>query len=124
MTPLALALLLAWPEPDGLRTIYAEDYRGNWLDEKVLRATSREIARSVFGEPAGIRFYAPTNDLKPRAFGLVADYRLRGYFEITTSFERLQVAVPEADFAGFGLFVRLASKAEDAVSIVRGAQAG
>lgn len=124
MNGVAIALLLAWPGPEGLRTIYAEDYRGKWLDEKVMRATSREIARSVFGLPTGIKFFAPTNDSKPRAFGLVADYRLRGDFEITTTFDELRAATPDVDYAGYGLFVQLASRTADGVSLVRGARSG
>ena len=79
MTPLALALLLAWPDPDGLRTIYAEDYRGNWLDETVMRATDPEVARSTRGDADGIRKRAGLADDVPIAAESAIELRLGRY---------------------------------------------
>src|SRR5262249_28642059 len=49
---------------------------------------------------------------------------LRGDFEITTSFERLQMERPKTDFVGVGLFVMIDTRPPESVSLVRGWRAG
>lgn len=101
-----------------------QDFRGKPFDERLLRPMNDEAAAYLKSEADGIRIEAPPGEGKGRTLGLVSDVRLAGDFEVTTTFERLQMDRPRADFAGVGLFVMTDTSPPESVSLVRGWRAG
>jgi hypothetical protein len=98
-----------------LRATFRQDFRSANPDNPLLRV----IGEGVRWEPEGVRIVLPAGREMPAA-GLVAEFRVRGDFEITVSYAILNADRPATGFGvGANLYARIDPNANDAVSLAR-----
>jgi hypothetical protein len=96
-----LGLFALFPDNplEGASRFY-QDFRGRPIDRGFFKLTGHQS--QIKEEAEGLRITLPAQGAKPMPTGLVANFRVAGDFEITTSYELLK-ADQTADGSGVGV---------------------
>jgi len=117
--PSLLFLLVATGGSGALTAECHIDFREGKFDNRQLRLTGADTAKLVRPEPEGLLMEIPAGGGVDQV-GFAAKYVLHGDFEITASYELLDVAKPDAGYGvGPAIHIAASTKAENAATLSR-----
>ncbi|HEY7330203.1 MAG TPA: protein kinase [Gemmataceae bacterium] len=108
--------------PDGKQeeaTHFYHDFRGRRIDTKSFLFTGPKARQQMTEEAEGLRITLPAPGTNPQATGLVANVRVSGDFEITTSYELLKADKPQNGSVGVQLYIVMESPTQEAIMFGR-----
>ncbi|HTU92329.1 MAG TPA: protein kinase [Gemmataceae bacterium] len=94
---------------------FYHDFRGRPIDTKSFLFTGPKARQQMTEEPEGLRITLPTPGTFSQATGLVANVRVSGDFEITTSYELLKADKPANSSVGVQLYIVMESPTQEAI---------
>jgi hypothetical protein len=119
---LVVSLLAAAPalaQQDGMN--FRIDFRGQKINRDLFALTGPNAREQMFEEPEGLRIVLPAEGDTQGPTGLVTRFKIRGDFEITTSYEILRADKPAsvAYSAGAGLYLYTETPTREAINFGR-----
>ena len=97
-----------------------QDFRSQELPQANFIMPAPEQAKWIKPETAGLRITLPADQRRPEPVGITLGFPTKGDFEITVSYELIDVPRPTAGFgSGFELYVKTNGPAQDAIGYYR-----